>query len=228
MTKVTSAPSITWIRKHPSAVLFAVQLAGLLVYPFMGSSSVGRAWFNAIGLVIVVLALWTVRFSPGLSWVGALLAVPAATFLAIGVVADVSEFKVAASGLEAALYIYAAGCMIAYMLYDTHITKDEMWAVGATFTLLAWAFAHIYVVCQALQPMSFTAAVNPEGERTWIELLFLSVTTLTSTGLSDIVPIRPIARSLVMIEQIVGLAYVVMLVSRVVGLTMRGRTSEPQ
>ena len=53
-----------------------------------------------------------------------------------------------------------------------------------------------------------------------MELLFLSFTTLTSTGLSDVIPIQPFARSVVMIEQLAGLAYVAMLVSRLVGLTV--------
>jgi hypothetical protein len=54
-----------------------------------------------------------------------------------------------------------------------------------------------------------------------MELLFLSFTTLTSTGLSDVVPIKAFARSLSMIEQLAGLTYVAMLVSRLVGLTVR-------
>jgi hypothetical protein len=58
-----------------------------------------------------------------------------------------------------------------------------------------------------------------------MELLFLSFTNLTSTGLSDVTPIKPFARSLVMIEQLGGLAYVAMLVSRLVALTvLRGRS----
>ena len=49
------------------------------------------------------------------------------------------------------------------------------------------------------------------------------MTTLTSTGLSDVIPVRPFARGLVMVEQLAGLAYVAILVSRVVGLTVLGR-----
>ena len=56
------------------------------------------------------------------------------------------------------------------------------------------------------------------ADRTWIELLFLSFTTLSSTGLSDVVPIKPFARSLVMIEQLAGIAYISFVVSRLVGL----------
>jgi hypothetical protein len=113
------------------------------------------------------------------------------------------------------------------MLEDHEITRDELYAVGATFTLVAWAFAYAYVVCQAIEPQSFTAAVDPRDARTWMELLFLSFTTLTSTGLSDVVPVKPFARSLVMIEQIAGLGYVAMVVSRLVGLTLRATGRYP-
>ena len=92
------------------------------------------------------------------------------------------------SAFESVLYFYAAGALIAYMLEDHEITRDELFAVGATFTLVAWAFAYLFTVIQAIEPGSFTAAVDPSGERSWMELLFLSFTTLSSTGLSDVVP----------------------------------------
>jgi hypothetical protein len=72
--------------------------------------------------------------------------------------------------------------------------------------------------------VSFTAAVRPTADRSWVELLFLSFTTLSSTGLSDVVPIRPFARSLVMLEQLAGVAYIAMVVSRLVGLTVMRRS----
>jgi hypothetical protein len=112
------------------------------------------------------------------------------------------------------------------MLADHEITRDELWAVGATFTLVAWAFAYTYTVCQAIEPGSFAASNQSGGHRTWMELLFLSFTNLTSVGLSDVTPVKPFARGLVMLEQIAGVAYVAMLVSRLVGLAvMRARGS---
>ena len=48
----------------------------------------------------------------------------------------------------------------------------------------------------------------------------MSFTTLSSTGLGDVIPVKSFGRSVVMIEQIVGLAFVAMLVSRIVGLTI--------
>ena len=89
--------------------------------------------------------------------------------------------------------------------------------------MVAWAFAYLYVACEALLPGSFTGAVDPASPRTWVELLFVSFTSLTSTGLSDVVPVRPHARSLVMIEMVVGLMYVALVISRLVGLSLDRR-----
>jgi hypothetical protein len=69
-----------------------------------------------------------------------------------------------------------------------------------------------------MRPGSFTS-VDGAGERTWFELLFLSFTTLTSVGLSDIVPVLPHARALVIVEQVAGVLYVALVIARLVGLT---------
>ena len=95
------------------------------------------------------------------------------------------------SVLHAAFYFYAAYGLLRYMFNDRRVTTDELFATGATFTVLAWAFAYLYVATQVIWPGSFTAALEPEAPRTWIELLFLSFTKLSSTGLSDVVPSCP-------------------------------------
>jgi hypothetical protein len=210
-------------RKEPSAVLLAAQLAALLLYPFTEGSDVGRAVFSVLGIAILALVLLALRSTPFLTWIGLLLALPATILLLIQAVTVSDDLLPYSSLFEAILYFYAAGAMIAYMLADHEITRDELFAVGATFTLVAWGFAYSYLVVQAVEPHSFTAAVDAEADRTWVEMLFLSFTTLTSTGLSDVIPIKAFARSLVMIEQLAGLAYVAMLVSRLVALTVLAR-----
>ncbi len=210
-------------RREPSAVLLAGQLLGVLLYPFMLTSNLGRSLFSVFGIAILALVARAVRSTPGLTWVVVLLGIPATVLLVIQAVTGSDELAPYSSAFEALLYFYAAGALIAYMLADREVTRDELFAIGATFTLVAWAFAYLYTVLQAIEPGSFTAAVDPEGKRTWMELLFLSFTTLSSTGLSDIVPVKPFARGLVMIEMIAGVAYVAGVVSRLVGLGMLGR-----
>jgi hypothetical protein len=206
-------------RREPSALLFAAQLGAVLLYPFL-DGSVGRAVFSVLGIAILGLVLLAVRSTAAFTRFLVLLAAPATVLLLFQAVTGDDALFPYSSAFEAVLYFYAGGALIAYMLADHEVTRDELFAVGATFTLVAWGFAYVYVVCQALDPHSFTAAVNPDADRTWMELLFLSFTTLSSTGLSDVVPIQPFARSLVMIEQLAGVGYIAMIVSRLVGLTV--------
>jgi Ion channel len=208
------------LRRHPSGVLLAVQLLGLLLYPLMEGTGPGRAVFGAFGVLVLALALWVVVRSPTTNWIAALLAVPAVALTLLGSWAGDVRWLVWGQALESALYFYAAAGLIGYMLGDLRVTADELLAAGATFTLLAWAFAFAYSVCQAVAPGSFNAAVDPGSARTWMELLFLSFTTLSGVGLGDIVPITPWARALVMLEQFSGVMYIAVVVSRLIGLTI--------
>ena len=217
---------LRFARREPSAILLGAQLLGVLVYPFMEDSDVGRALFSICGIAILGLVLLAVKSTAANTWVGVLLGIPATVLLLIQAATQSDDLQAWSSGFEAVLYFYAAGALISYMLADHVITRDELFAVGATFTLVAWAFAYAYIVCQAIAPHSFTAAIDPASERSWMELLFLSFTTLSSTGLSDVAPVRGFARSLVMIEMVAGLGYVAMVVSRLVGLMVLGRARE--
>ncbi len=209
---------LTQARRHPSAVLLAVQLAGVLLYPLMEATPAGHALFGAFGLLVLGAALWLVRRTSWLTWVALLLALPVVVLSVRHALWPTPAAAVMISALEAAFYLYATGSLIAYMLQDQHATPDELFAAGATFTLLAWAFAHVYTVCQYFVPGSFGSAVNSEAPRTWVELLFLSFTTLSSVGLGDIVPLKPMARALVMLEEFTGVMFIAVVLARLIGL----------
>jgi hypothetical protein len=212
----------TWYvaaRQHPSGDLLVVQLCGLLIYPFLDDEPLGRAVLSTLGLLVLVIAVMAVRLTPALTWVSGLLGVPVVVLTIVEVaVPDNDQVVLWSSLFHAAFYFYTGFALIKYMFSDDVVTTDELFATGATFTVVAWAFAYVYAATQIIWPGSFTAAVHPESARTWTDLLFLSVTTLTSTGLSDIVPIRPHARSFVMIEQIAGMLYIALVIARMIAL----------
>jgi len=203
--------------------LLLVQLLGILLYPWMETSPRGRAVFGAFGLLILGGALRVVRRSPWLTWLAVVLGVLVVTLSAVHGVTPHPALPIAIAALQSVFYFYATGSLIAYMLQDWVATTDELFAAGATFTLLAWAFAYAYAACEATLPGSFSAPANPEGPRTWMELLFLSVAVLSSVGLSDILPVTGMARALVMLESFGGVMYIALVVSRLIGLTMLGR-----
>ncbi|WP_423598689.1 ion channel [Roseateles sp. MS654] len=207
-------------RRHPSAILLIVQLIGLLLYPLLESSRSAPLALGAFGVVVLVFTTRMVRSTPGLTWLSVTIALPAVALLMLQAFWDMEELLPWSSGLEALFYFYAAASLIAYMMRDWHATTDELFAAGATFTLLAWGFAHVFVVVQAVHPGSFSAAVDPQSPRTWTELMFLSFALLSSTGIGDVIPVRPLARAITTIEMFVGVMYLAAVVSRLIGLTL--------
>lgn len=209
--------------KHPSAVLLGAQLVGVLAYPFLDDSRLGSALFGVVQLGIVGFALWAVRRTPALSWVAVGLGAPAMTFTMIEAVSDASWVVLVSALLHAPFYFYVSYGMIRYLFHDDRVTTDELYATGAAFTVVAWGFAYVYTAAQVIWPGSFIGT-GTSTQREWFELLYLSFSTLTSVGLSDVVPIEAHARSLVMVEMLAGVLYVALVVARLVGLTVSRAT----
>ncbi len=206
-------------RGHPSAVLLFGQLFAILAYPFFDGSAAGRALLGLMGTALVLVALWAVRRTPALTWMAVVLGGPAMVFSVLEAIAPGEGWVVLVSALlHAPFYFYISYGMIKYLFHDDKVTRDELYATGAAFTVVAWGFAYVYAAAQVVWPGSFVA-YDGGGDRTWFELLFLSFTTLTSVGLSDVIPVLAHARSLVMVEQVVGVLYVALVVARLVGLT---------
>ena len=225
MTAATGESASRWrlarsLQRHPSAILLAVQLLGILSYPLMENTGTGRALFGAMSIAVLSLVLWVVNRGSTNHWVAWLLAVPSVTLSLLANLAAMPALLPFAQALESILYFYAVAGLIRYMLGDMRVTNDELIAAATTFTLLAWAFAYAYSACQAWVPGSFSEVTVPAQPRTWMELLFLSFSTLSGVGLSDIVPLTPAARALTMLAMFAGVMYIAIVVSRLIALTV--------
>ena len=204
---------------HPSAILLAAQLVAILAYPFFDDTAWGRSIIGVVQLGVVLAAIATVRRTPALSWVASLLGAPAMVLTILEAVQPDSDGIVLASAVfHAPFYFFVSYAMIRYLFHDDKVTRDELFATGAAFTVVAWGFAYVYAGAQVLWPHSFEGASG--SDQTWFNLLFLSFTNLTSVGLSDVLPVDEHARSLVMVEQVAGVLYVALVIARLVGLTV--------
>lgn len=208
---------------HPSAFLLAAQLLLLVLYSVFDGLHSERALIGVFGMVVLVLRVWVVNRTPGIDWIAWLLAVPALVLSILSAFYINAPLLVWSSLFEAALYFYAAASLIAYMMEDYQVTTDELFAAGATWTLLAWGFGYLLLICQTLSPGCFLSSIFSRQTMTFVELLFLSFTNLSATGLSDIVPVTTTARVLLMLEQFVGVGYVAIVISRLVGLTIQNQ-----
>ena len=211
------------LRKQPSAFLLAVQVLVILLLPLLENSTTGRAVISLLSLSAVITAVFTVRSTPALTWLSVTLALPAAVFEIWSLFDERSTILVIAHCALSVFYFYTAYALISYMFEDYWVTKDELFAVGACFTVLVFAFAYLYLAIQEVWEGSFTSFAG-QGQRTFLELIYYSGAVLTSVGLSDVSPVLPQARADGVIEGLAGVMYVAMVISRLVALTvMRSR-----
>lgn len=204
---------------YPSLLLLLVQLSSIVINPLLEATKFDQAIFNCFNLMALSLAVWVVNRSPLINWVAWIFAIPAVIFTSIYVMTGNGHYLLWAQVLESVMYLYTAIGLVMYMFNDRIITRDEMFASAATFTVLAWGFALAYSVCQQIYPGSINGILNPDQPRSWVELIFLSFSILSNTGYGDVVLIHPVAKVIGTFQMFVGLMYMALIVSRLVTLT---------
>ena len=205
-------------QRLPSAWLLALQCLILLLALFSNYSQSYRALMWLLGVLVLLVIAKVIRQTPvftilGLTFVG--MAVVLSCLIMLGVSSTLLQMS--AHIFEALAYFSAAYGLLRYMFEDRYLTLDELFAAGAVFTLLAWGFAFLYSACQLFIPNSFSHSSAAELQN-WLDLLFLSFSLQSATGLSDIVPISPLARVLAMLQMFCGVMYLAVIVSRLIAL----------
>lgn len=206
-------------RLLPSAWLLIVQFFILILSSISNDSHISyRAISWVLGALALLLIAKVIRQSPAFTALG-LFFVSGALLFSILILLGYREpaIQITAHIFESLAYFYAAYGLLRYMFADRYLTKDEMFAAGAVFTLLAWGFAFLYNICQLIDPNSF---IKPEhiGLKSWLDILFLSFSLQSATGLSDIVPSGAAARVIAIIQMFGGVMYLAVIVTRLVAL----------
>lgn len=215
----------TTLKQHPSACLLFVQLLSLTIHPLLESTAHHQAIFSCFNITTLLIAVWVVNKSPAINWIAWLLAIPSIVLTVLYVHNDHPQFLLWAQFFESVTYFYTAVGLVMYMFNDHILTRDELFAAANTFTVLAWGFALAYSVCQQVYPGSITGTINPDQARSWVELIFLSFSILSSTGYGDIMLMHPIAKVIGTFQMFIGLMYMALIVSRLVALTSQHKNT---
>jgi hypothetical protein len=214
----------TLLKHQPSAYLLGVLLLQLILFTIFNQTLNQHNLISAIGVAVLTAVMWVIGSCPGAPWLKWVLAAPAFILPLMAAALDIPALIAWAALADAVFYFYALASMIIYMMSDDRITTDELFAIIAAYMLLAWGFAYLYMVCQLWVPNSFTSPIVGDRPLVFNELLFISFTNQSSTGLSDISPSSSWARSLMMLDQMSGGIYIAVIVARLVGMIARKRS----
>jgi hypothetical protein len=210
---------IAYLRRNRCSLLLAALCLFILVNPFAAGSAIA-AVFLALGtLGILVLALWALRARR-------------LTLLVVGVLALLTLHGIAADRLgehwlrpatllATAVLMGAVTIALLYYVLDWHpITTDKVFGAVAAYVLIAFSFACLFGLLQQVQPHAFHASTvhAPDEHLDWSTMMYFSFTVLTSTGFGEITPVTRMARSLIIIEQVLGVMYVAFLIARLANL----------
>jgi Ion channel len=115
---------------------------------------------------------------------------------------------------------YAVIMLLSYVMRDEVITLDELFALAGVYVLLAllWASAYGIVVWFNADAIFINPTNNPKSYVSFSDLVYFSLTTLSSTGYGEITPVSPAARALAMLQQWFGVLFVAMVIARMTSL----------
>jgi len=128
---------------------------------------------------------------------------------------------VVAHSVTILLLSFFAITTLAYVVRSGEVTANKIYAAICAYLLIGYAWALGYSVLEECQPGSFGAPAEiAPGDyvNRVIEMRYFSFITLATVGYGDIVPRSSTARTMAILEAIVGQFYLVALIGRLVGL----------
>jgi hypothetical protein len=200
--------------------LFVALLATMLVYPALCGP--GGSVFAA-NLLITALCAAGARTILGDSHHGLLkmlIAAPPALGVWLGYFSPGTasrEMVVLVHAGSMAFHLYVLVVVLRSVYREPKITADGVFAAMCGYILLGVAFGHIYCILEAVLPGSFRMDDSLTRSDEHLTLTYFSFITLATVGYGDVLPVRPLARSFVMVEAIIGQFYIAVLVADLIG-----------
>ncbi len=214
-------------------------LTSLLIFSlgyFIVLNAMGEFWFGRLvgyiffSLVIVAGVLTTFKQR----WLRYLVIVLAVVSLALNWAEEIRPgggLAVLTNGISLIYLGVLLGLVITQVFQDGPVTAHRIRGAILIYLLLAVMWAFTYQVVALTIPQAFRLpegliAGDPDALRR--ELTYFSVVTLTTTGYGDITAVHPVARTLVMLEILVGQLYPAIVLAWLVSLAIMHQKEKPR
>lgn len=125
-----------------------------------------------------------------------------------------------AIGCEVLVLLVCLGAILAFIFATTQVTLDTIFAAVVAYLFIAFSFAQGYMLLHLFSPQSFNlpASAPPAALDSYhSDMIFYSLIIITTVGIGDIVPQTPIARTMTVLEAMIGQFFVAVLVAWLVG-----------
>jgi hypothetical protein len=164
---------------------------------------------------IFLSAVYAVSQKKGIFFVALLIALLTVALLWFNDLTGISSFGLAGNILGTFFLAFTAIMILSYLFREDEITGDMIMGAICVYFLFGLIWAFVFSILEMTQPGSFQMPGGIIDKRSFT---YFSYVTLTTLGYGDITPISTPARSLALLEAMVGQLYLAVLVARLVGL----------
>jgi len=198
--------------------LFVAILLQIVVGASMESTPASLAVFSVLTLLMLVAAAAIIGRRRNVLIVAMLLAATIFGLQIWGHTAHNREMVAVSRVLGLSFNLWVIIYLLRYTLRDDVLTADKLFGAAAAYLLIAELWMYVYGLLQWQQAGMFAVNGTVVPLLSLGEVIYFSVTVLTTTGFGDIAPATPVARSAVIFEQVVGVLYVAVLIARLTGV----------
>lgn len=202
------------------ALLISILLL-FLTAPFVVSLHDGILIMNVISVTVLVAGSYALSERKYLFAIAVMLSAITIAGTALVLAFQQPWAKLFSASSIVALVAFFAVTILSYVLGSGRVNADKIFAAICVYMLLGYGWAFVYSILLELEPGSFAAASdfsNNDYVGRMLQLRYFSFVTLTTMGYGDIVPRSPLARTMAVLEAVMGQFYLVALIGRLVGL----------
>jgi voltage-gated potassium channel len=225
---------------HRHTVLLAAIVTTFSVRPILGDTASGPLVFSLAMLALMLVSLYTISIDDLIgerrallaarrrrSIIGWSLAIPAFADRLIVIFAPSHSLYLVGSIIWFLLFAFITWNELLAVLRQKEITAETISLSVSIYLMIGLTWGLLYIVLYQVQPHAFSLGSfdNPNSgapteQQVVPVLLYFSLTTLSTIGFGDILPVTLPARYAAVAEGITGQFYLAILVARLVGIYM--------
>ena len=197
--------------------LLAGQLIVLLGYPLVAGDHPRPVVLTALITVVILASLHVLRQDRRAVLVGGMLGLPA---ILVSLWSSLSPQpwleRLALLSITAAM-AFVSGAILKGVLTSARVTLDALYGAISSYLFAGLSWGMAYTLVESVWPGSFHPSIDPGRSLLWTDFSFFSFTTLSTLGYGDLVPMRGVARSLSLLEGVVGVMFPAVIIGRLIG-----------
>jgi hypothetical protein len=209
------------MRERRHLLLLIAILLLFVVGPFVLTFRHGVLFLNVLGAAILVAGSYALSERKQLFRTAIVLSAIATTGACLPLTFPEHWAVVASHSSTILLGAFFCVSILSYVLHSGRVTSDKIFAAICVYLLAGFVWTYGYALLEDVRPGSFadsTEASRTDDVARITQFRYFSFATLTTLGYGDILPRSSTARTMAVLEAVMGQIYLAVLVARLVGL----------